>query len=153
MASPSLNHVSVSAVDLTESIDFYGELFAAERLPTPNFGFPVQWLGIGDRQVHLFQRPGDVPSHHHFAIGVDDLDAVYAKAARRGCFDRRSFGHHLYELPGDCVQLYLRDPGGNLVEADAKGVERLGAATRAEVRRLADRFPQSSENLRATLFL
>ena len=153
MASPSLNHVSVSAVDLTESIDFYRELFAAERLPTPNFGFPVQWMGIGDRQVHLFERPGDVPSHHHFAIGVDDLDAVYAKAARRECFDHRSFGHHLYELPGDCVQLYLRDPGGNLVEADAKGVERLGAATRAEVRRLADRFPQSAENLRATLFL
>jgi|SRR5215203_3495192 len=153
MASASLNHVSVSATDLNESIHFYRELFGAERVPTPNFGFPVQWLRIADRQLHLFQRPGDAPAYHHFAIAVDDIDAVYAQAATRGCFDRTSFGHHLYELPGDCVQLYLRDPGGNLVEADAQGAGRLGPAARAELRRLTDHIPQSPENLRATLFL
>jgi catechol 2,3-dioxygenase-like lactoylglutathione lyase family enzyme len=149
----TFNHVSVSAVDMEASVGFYRELFGASPIPTPNFGFPVQWLRIGDRQLHLFERGDEPPAMHHFAIEVEDLDAVYELAAQRDCFDRTSFGHHLYELPGDCVQLYLRDPAGNLVEADARGVGRLGAATRAELRRLADRFPQRAENERATLFL
>ena len=39
-----INHVSVNAVNLAESVDFYVELFAAELIAMPNFGLPVQWL-------------------------------------------------------------------------------------------------------------
>ena len=33
---------------------FYEELFGMERLPTPNFGLKIRWLGLGDQQLHLF---------------------------------------------------------------------------------------------------
>ena len=152
-AATRINHVSVSAPDLEASVAWYQELLGARPIATPNFGFPVQWLGIGDTQLHLFNRDMEPPSHHHFAVTVDEIEPVYTRAAELGAFDHDAFGHHLYELPGDCAQLYLRDPAGNLVEVDALGVSRLPESVRADVRRLADVHPQDEENLRSTLFI
>jgi catechol 2,3-dioxygenase-like lactoylglutathione lyase family enzyme len=150
-----LNHVSVSSESLEESIAFYTELFGMERVPTPNFGFPVQWLRVGDDQLHLFQRPDPAPTYHHFALTVpiEAFEELYREAEAREVFDRTTFGHHLNELPSDCIQLYLRDPAGNLVEVDALGASRLPEALRSDMRRLADILPQEEENLQATLFL
>ena len=39
-----------------ESVGFYEEIFGMQRVPTPNFGFPVQWLRVGSLQLHLFER-------------------------------------------------------------------------------------------------
>jgi catechol 2,3-dioxygenase-like lactoylglutathione lyase family enzyme len=148
----SLNHVSVVAHDLEASMGFYQRLFALERLPTPNFGFPVQWLRVGDLQLHLFERSDSAPTYHHLAFSVDDFPALYRDARDLGAFDRHAFRHHLFELPGDIAQLYLRDPAGNLLEADAPGASGLPDEIRADMHRLADDHPQEGDNLRATLF-
>ena len=153
MSAIRVNHVSVSAPDLAASVAFYSDLFGAKPIPTPNFGMPVQWLGIGDTQVHLFERAVQPPSHHHFALTVDDFEALYRRAGELGAYDGEAFGHHFYELPGDTAQLYLRDPGGNLVEVDAPGLSRLPEDVRADSRRLADINPQDDENLRGRLYL
>jgi lactoylglutathione lyase len=153
MPAIRVNHVSVSAPDLGASVAFYTELFGARPIATPNFGMAVQWLGIGDTQVHLFERATEAPSHHHFALTVDDFEALYRRAGELGAYDREAFGHHFYELPGDTAQLYLRDPGGNLLEVDAPGLSGLPEAVRADSRRLADVNPQDEENLSARLYL
>ena len=50
-----INHVSVNALNLDESVRFYEDLLGVERIPTPNFvGIPVQWLALGRTQLHLF---------------------------------------------------------------------------------------------------
>jgi catechol 2,3-dioxygenase-like lactoylglutathione lyase family enzyme len=152
-AAGDLNHVSVCAHDLRSSIRFYVELFGLEEVPTPNFGFPVQWLRAGDRQVHLFERAGKPPTYQHFALTVEDVEPVYTRAKELGCFDREAFAGHLIELPGDCVQLYLRDPAGNLVEVNARNASRLPDWIRVDMLTLADLEPQSDENLAATLFI
>src|SRR5258705_5607151 len=103
-----INHVSVNATDLAASVRFYTELCDAVELPTPNSGLPVRWLGLGDAQLHLFEADCRLRSRHHFALTVVELEPVYRRAAARGAFDRTAFGHHLVELPGDCVQTYLR---------------------------------------------
>ena len=148
-----INHVSINARDLQESVDFYVELLGAERLPNPNFGLPVAWLGLGDTQLHLFERDVKPPTHHHLAIAVEDLEPVYRAAERRGAFERRAFGNHLVELPGDVVQLYLRDPAGNLVEIDHHGVDRLPDDVRAQLKGLWEFNPQTDENMSARLFV
>ena len=153
MTAVRVNHVSVHAPDLAASVAWYRDLFGAQPIPTPNFGMPVQWLGIGDTQVHLFHRDADPPSHHHFAIAVDDFAPVYRRAGELGAYDGEAFGHHFYELPGDTAQLYLRDPGGNLVEVDSPGVGRLPETIRAELKRLADVHPQDEENESARLYV
>jgi catechol 2,3-dioxygenase-like lactoylglutathione lyase family enzyme len=149
--SPQINHVSINALDLRESIAFYVDLLGAEPIATPNFGLPVQWLALGSTQLHLFERDLTPTSHHHLGITVDDLEPVYRAAKRRGAFDDNAFGNHLVELPGDVVQLYVRDPAGNLVEFDHHGVDRLPDDLRALLRPLWDFNPQTDEQMSARL--
>jgi catechol 2,3-dioxygenase-like lactoylglutathione lyase family enzyme len=153
MPATGLNHVSVSARDPEESARFYIELFGMSRIPSPNFGDPVIWLRIGDLELHLFEQDVEAPRRHHFALTVDDLGAVYRSAKERGILDPRTSGRSLRELPDGSVQLYLRDPSGNLVEIDHPDAARLDPDLRADLGRLADDHPQSEENRRATLFL
>jgi catechol 2,3-dioxygenase-like lactoylglutathione lyase family enzyme len=148
-----INHVSINARDLSESVDFYTDLLGAEPIPTPNFGLPVQWLALGRTQLHLFERDIQPTSHHHLGITVDDLEAVYRVAERRQCFERQAFGNHLVLLPGDLVQLYIRDPSGNLVELDQAGSDHLPDDMRAQLKNLSDFHPQSEQNLRGRLFV
>jgi catechol 2,3-dioxygenase-like lactoylglutathione lyase family enzyme len=153
MSAIRVNHVSVNAADLDASVAFYTELFDAQPIPTPNFGIAVRWLGIGDTQLHLFERDVEPPTHHHFAFEVEDFASVYRRAGERGAYDSEAFGHHFFELPGDTAQLYLRDPAGNLVEVDAPQASELPADILAERKRLADVNPQTEENERARLYL
>lgn len=152
MRAIRLNHVSIRAANLDESVRFYSELFGMEKIPTPNFGAPLQWLRIGDLQLHLFARDTPTPQFEHIALEVDDFTAVYHKAKELGIFDTRH-GHHLFEIPGGCVQLYLKDPSGNLLEIVWPEVTTLDSSVAADLVRRFDRFPQSDEGLRSTLFL
>jgi catechol 2,3-dioxygenase-like lactoylglutathione lyase family enzyme len=124
-----LNHVSIVARDLEESTRFYVDVLGLEPLPTPRFGFRVQWLRAGDLQVHLFERPDEPPTHAHFAFEVEDIVAVYERARELGILDRTSFGYAIAQLPGGEAQLYVRDPAGNLLELD----HRDGAAARERI--------------------
>src|ERR1700709_1375623 len=68
MRTSGINHVSIHANDLEASVRFYVELLDAEILDTPNFGVPVQWLGLGETQLHVFVRDAEPQSYHHFGI-------------------------------------------------------------------------------------
>ncbi len=97
--SPQINHVSINARDLEESVEFYVDLLGAEPIATPNFGVPVQWLALGPTQLHVFQADMQPTSHHHFGVTVEDLAPVYRAAERRDAFERQAFRNHLVELP------------------------------------------------------
>lgn len=153
MTNTRINHISVGAANLQESVRFYSELFGAEPIDTPNFGFPVQWLRIGDLQLHLFERPGAAPSYHHFALVVDDFESIFETTRKRNLQDRETMGYHLSELPSGQVQLYIRDPGGNLVEVNYPDARALSDEVRREMVRLSDRRPQNDSNRRAALYL
>lgn len=148
-----INHVSINALDLQASVDFYVDLLGTDPIATPNFGLPVQWLALGGTQLHLFEKDIRPTSHHHLGITVDDLEPAYRAAERRGAFDDQAFGNRLVELPGDVVQLYVRDPAGNLVEIDHHGVDRLPDDLRARLMGLWDLHPQTEEHMGARLFV
>ena len=151
MRATRINHVSVSARDLADSVGFYADVLGMEPVATPNFGFPVQWMRLGDVQLHLFEQPErDAPVSHHFAIEVDDFAAVLRYVRDRGIEDRTTFGHWLYRLPDGAAQLYLRDPGGNLVEVDFPDADEIDSALTVEIRPLP--LPQTGEAARATLW-
>jgi catechol 2,3-dioxygenase-like lactoylglutathione lyase family enzyme len=150
---PRINHVSVNAKNLQESVDFYVELLGAELIATPNFGFPVQWLALGDTQLHLFERDLTPTSHHHLGITVDDVEPAYRAAERHDAFDDEAFGNRLVLLPGDVVQLYLRDPSGNLVELDHHGADRLPADIRERLVALSEFHPQDDAQQSARLYV
>jgi catechol 2,3-dioxygenase-like lactoylglutathione lyase family enzyme len=148
-----LNHVSISARDLAESVRFYVEVLGMEPIPTYDFAFPVQYLRLGDLQLHLFERETEAPAFHHIGINVDDFEAAYLRAKELGILERESFFEDMYELPDGSVQMYIRDPAGNLVEIDWPDVTTLDRSLFPDLKRLGDTVPQTGDALRATLYL
>jgi len=147
-----INHVSVHAVDLEESARFYEEVFGMERIPAPKFRHPVVWLRLGDQQLHLFQRSADAPAYHHLGLDVEDFESVYRKAKELGAFDPGSWYSHIYEHTAGWVQMYIRDPAGNLVEIDWPDVSTLDRSVVTDIRKLDDDVPQTGESATATLY-
>lgn len=152
MRATRFNHVSINAVDMEESIRFYTEVFGLERLPSPDFSGHVEWLGVGDQQLHLFLDDGSAPERHHLSLDVDDFEAAYLKAKELGVLDERTFGAAVRELNAGEVQMYLRDPSGNLVEVDWPDVSTLDRSVVEGITRVADERPQSDGAARATLY-
>ena len=153
MRATGLNHVSIHARDLEESVRFYVEVFGMEPIPTYGFAFPVQYLRLGDLQLHLFERDTDAPAFHHIGINVDDFEGAYLRAKELGILERESFFEDMYELPDGSVQMYVRDPAGNLVEIDWPDVNTLDRSLFPDLKRLGDTVPQTGDALRATLYL
>ena len=154
MTANSINHVSVHARDLEQSATFYEQLFGMERIPTPTFAFPVMWLRAGCQQLHLFVRTdAQAPRFHHLALNVDDFDDIYWRAREQRIRDDSAFFSGMYELPDGSAQMYLRDPAGNLVEVDWPEARTLDVRIREELTPLSATVHQTSEALRATLYL
>jgi catechol 2,3-dioxygenase-like lactoylglutathione lyase family enzyme len=149
----SFNHVSISARDLDESVRFYTEVFGMEPIPTYKFAFPVQYLRLGDLQLHLFQRDTPAPEFHHIGINVDDFETAYVRAKELRIQDSSAFFSDIYELPDGSVQMYIRDPSGNLVEIDWPDVSTLDRSVVSDLKKLTDDIPQEGDALRATLYL
>jgi catechol 2,3-dioxygenase-like lactoylglutathione lyase family enzyme len=145
-----INHVSISAPDLEESTRFYEDVFGMERIPTPTFESPVQWLRVGELQLHLFLDDEGAPARHHLGLTVDDFDAAYEAVKSR---TSAMFGFQLVELPSGQVQLYFRDPGDNLIELNWSSVETLDRSRYPELQRLSDHIPQRAESDGAALYL
>ena len=153
MRALRFNHVSISAPDVEASTRFYEDVFGMERIATYNFAFPVQYLRLGEQQLHLFQREADAPLYHHFALDVDDFEGAYEKAQELGIQEEKAFFSHAYELPDGTVQMYLRDPGGNLLEIDWPDVSTLDRTLVTDIEKLSDKVAQSEEARAATLYV
>jgi lactoylglutathione lyase len=154
MSAISINHVSLHAHGLEQSAAFYQRLFGMHRIPTPTFAFPVAWLRLGHQQLHLFVRSDtQAPQFHHVGVNVDDFDAVYWRAREQRLRDQTAFFSGMYELPDGSVQMYLRDPAGNLIEVDWPDARTLDERIRAHLTPLSATVHQTGDALRATLYL
>jgi catechol 2,3-dioxygenase-like lactoylglutathione lyase family enzyme len=144
-----INHVSIAARDLEESTRFYEDVFAMERIPTPTFESPVQWLRVGDMQLHLFLDDRPAPPRHHLGMTIDDFDAAYQAVKARAS---DTWGWQLVELPSGQVQLYFRDPSDNLIELNSE-VGKLDRSRYPELKKLAEHIPQRADSEDAVLYL
>lgn len=149
MGAVRINHVSIAARDLEESVRFYEEVFAMERIPSPTFDPPVQGLRVGDLQLHLFLYDGPAPARHHLGITVDDFDAAYQAVKGR---TSDIVGWQLVELPSGQVQLYFRDPSDNIIELNWPDADTLDRSRYPELQRLADHIPQKPNAADAVLY-
>jgi catechol 2,3-dioxygenase-like lactoylglutathione lyase family enzyme len=150
-----LNHVSVLAHDIEESAEFYTDVLNLERVPTPNFEVPVQWLQTETGQIHLFKRDMETVGQYHFGLTVDNLEEVYRRAKEEGFLANwdDSTDSHLYGLPDGAVQLYINDPAGNLVEIDYPNIDELDDSIADEVLSREEIHPQTGEAKKGTLNL
>lgn len=155
MVSSRFTHTSILAKDLEESVGFYEEVFGMERIPSPNFTTPVEWLRVGDLTLHLFQRDIEAADFYHIGLHVDDFESVYQAVDERGIattFDPDTAEPVVYELPEGAVQLYLTDPTGNLVEANYPEVDELDQSIVSNIVPRSEQVPQDGEAAEARLY-
>ncbi len=135
MRATGFTHVSIGAADLEESVSFYRNFFGMEEVPSPNFSGPVRWLRVGGLQLHLFLDDSPAPERHHFALDVDDFEAAYRKAEELAVRDDDRYAT-VRELPDGAVQMYLRDPAGNLIEVNWPDVSTLDRGLIPEIHKI-----------------
>jgi len=153
MKATRINHVSIPCRDLDESERFYSEVFGLERVPAPDFRRPVRWFRLGDGQLHLMQVSDEPLEGQHFGFDVDDFETVFVRLRERGALDAATHRSAVWELPDGAVQLYARDPSGNLLEINWRDVSTLDREVIGEIPRRADDVPQSAEALTSTLYM
>jgi glyoxylase I family protein len=116
MKAAGIHHVGLVVTDVEAARRFYlDRLGFSEREDRPDFGFDGAWLQVGDQQVHLIQTNDAAPGGGHFALRVDDLDAVVAEL--------RASGLKVSDpIPaGPTRQAFIADPSGNVVELNQPG--------------------------------
>jgi glyoxylase I family protein len=112
MKVAGLHHVSVNVRDVDEALKFYVDQLGFTVLERPDFGFGGAWLQAGANQVHLLETDkSTIDPRQHFALRVDDLEAVAAELEAAGVKVRRAD-----YVPGAGHQVFIRDPSGNRIE-------------------------------------
>jgi glyoxylase I family protein len=115
MRPTGIHHVSINVDDVAAAVEFYvGRLGLEARSDRPDFGFDGAWLSVGAQQVHLIAAPPPAGLGQHFAIAVDDLDAVVEELQGVGLEVSAP------SPVGPLRQSFLHDPSGNLVELSGK---------------------------------
>lgn len=163
MTESRFTHTSVLADDLNESVAWYQRIFGMESIPAPDFDVPVQWLRCGDLELHLFQRDIEPAPYFHFGLHVDDFEEIY-QAVLDGHIESDSEGlgtnedveaesPTVYELPDGSIQLYIRDPTGNVIEVNYHDVDDIDRDIVSEITPRETVTEQSGEALDAQLYL
>lgn len=111
MTPNGIHHVSINVTDSAAAVEFYTSVLGLSvRSDRPDFPFAGAWLDLASQQVHLLEIDMPDDRGQHFAIGVDDIDAVVAEIRGRGVTVSDP------KPVGSARQCFLHDPSGNLVE-------------------------------------
>ena len=111
-----IQHVNVNVDHLPTAVAFYRDVLGLALDPTPDQGFESQFFRINARQqIHMNALADARPFRAHFCMEVDDFMGVFRRAKAAGAIDVVPWGR-VRQLPGGKMQMFLRDPDGNLIE-------------------------------------
>lgn len=122
-----IQHVTLIVDDLPSCRDFYVREFGFTERHVGGLDYPGAFLVVNDNQeLHLAELPDRPPSFRgHFCMRVGDFSAVFHRMKELGILDVQPWGR-IRELPDGSMQLYIRDPSGNLVEITSEPEDREG---------------------------
>ena len=116
-----LQHVNVNVDDLDAAVAFYRDVLGLPLDRTPDQGMRSQFFRLGGgQQIHM-NEIADVHQHRgHFCLVAPDFMSVFARAKAANAIDVKVWGR-VRRLPSGAMQMFVRDPAGNLIEvASAK---------------------------------
>jgi catechol 2,3-dioxygenase-like lactoylglutathione lyase family enzyme len=112
----SIQHVNVMVDDLAAADAFYADLLGFARMTTPDLGFPAQFYAVNDvQEIHVNELDDSHPERSHFCLRVADFDELFRRAHELGVIETTTWGK-VRRLPTGVMQLFVRDPSGNLIE-------------------------------------
>ncbi|REL29169.1 glyoxalase [Rhodohalobacter sp. SW132] len=111
-----INHVTLIVDNLEKATEFYEKELGLEPLPAFNFDYPAQFFIINDdQQLHLTEWEDTTSFRGHLCLQVDDFNAIFKRMKELQVVDVEPWGK-VRRLPDGAMQMFVRDPSGNLVE-------------------------------------
>ena len=116
MSDYLLQHVNVNVDDLDRAVAFYRDVLGLPLDPTPDQGFRSQFFRCGpNQQIHMNEIEDSHQYRGHFCVWVPDFAAVFHRVKAAGAIDTQPWGR-VRKLPSGSMQMFVRDPAGNLIE-------------------------------------
>ena len=103
-----INHVALVVSNLEEACKFYEEELGLEAIPA-FFKFNEE------QQLHLTEWEDTYSFRGHICVQVDDINTIFFRMKELGVIDIKPWGK-VRQLPDGAIQMFVRDPSGNLVE-------------------------------------
>jgi len=119
-----INHVTVIVDNLEKAGQFYQNELGLEPLAAFHFDYPVMFFKFNDeQQLHISEWEDTTSFRGHICVQVDDFNGLFFRMKELNAIDIKPWGK-VRQLPDGAMQMFLRDPAGNLVEiSSAPGSE------------------------------
>lgn len=112
----SINHVTLVVNQLEPAAEFYEQELGLESIAAFVFDYPTAFFKINDsQQLHLTEWEDAQSFRGHVCLIIDDFNSLFWRAKELNIIDTSPWGK-VRQLPDGAMQLFLRDPSGNLVE-------------------------------------
>jgi lactoylglutathione lyase len=124
-----IQHVNVNVDNLDAAIPFYRDILGLPLEDTPDQGFRCQFFRIGStaQQIHMNEMRDERQFRGHFCLVVPDFMGVFKRAKARNAIDVNAWGK-VRQLPNGKMQMFVRDPSGNLIEIASTSSESIDLA-------------------------
>ncbi|MGE7773945.1 VOC family protein [Chitinophaga sp. NPDC101104] len=111
-----INHVTLIVDNLEKAGEFYKNELGLEPLPAFRFDYPVMFFRFNaEQQLHLSEWDDRTSFRGHICVQVDDFNTIFFRMKELGVIDVAPWGK-VRKLPDGAMQMFVRDPAGNLVE-------------------------------------
>ena len=111
-----INHVTLVVDQLEKAAAFYEHEMGLEVIPAFLFDYPTAFFKITeDQQLHLTEWEDKTSFRGHVCLQVDDFNAIFHRMKALDIIDIQPWGK-IRQLPDGAMQMFVRDPSGNLVE-------------------------------------
>lgn len=119
-----INHVALVVTNLEEACIFYEKELGLEAIPAFLFDYPTAFFKFNEeQQLHLTEWDDVFSFRGHVCLQVDDINTIFFRMKALGVIDTSPWGK-VRVLPDGALQMFVRDPSGNLVElSSAPGYE------------------------------
>lgn len=127
-----LNHATLIVDDLDRARAFYSGVLHLEEVPAYDFDYPVMFYKLPDgRQIHITEWKDTASFRGHIAVEVADFTAAFGTFKDMGIIDTAPWGR-VRRLKDGTMQMFVRDPAGNLVEISQRPGTPVGDAVTAD---------------------
>ncbi|MEL6593936.1 MAG: VOC family protein [Bacteroidota bacterium] len=121
MAIQDINHVTLIVDDLEKNASFYENELGLEPIPAFVFDYPTAFFRINaTQQLHLSEWEDKMSFRGHVCFKVDNFSELFWRFKEQGIIDIKPWGH-VRQLTDGAMQMFIRDPAGNLVELSSLG--------------------------------
>ena len=121
----NINHVTLIVDQLEEAVAFYQNELGMEVIPAFMVDYPNAFLKIGEeQQLHLAEWEDAKSFRGHVCLVVDDFNSLFWRAKELGIIDTNPWGK-VRQLPEGVMQMFIRDPSGNLLEISSTPGEKV----------------------------